>query len=92
MDYPKPRDRVRKHLYISSFKYAVFGDGKYSVFCFLRVKSVKHPAMKFTGLFMLVVAVLALFVGAGHASPEPKVPIRKIGKVVVCLLLDFFIS
>ncbi|KAL0830606.1 hypothetical protein ABMA28_002748 [Loxostege sticticalis] len=38
--------------------------------------------MKFTGLFMLVVAVLALFVGAGHASPEPKVPIRKIGKVV----------
>ncbi|KAL0830594.1 hypothetical protein ABMA28_002742 [Loxostege sticticalis] len=38
--------------------------------------------MKFTAVLMMVMAVLALFVGAGHANPAPKVPIKQIGKAI----------
>ncbi|KAL0830601.1 hypothetical protein ABMA28_002743 [Loxostege sticticalis] len=38
--------------------------------------------MKLTALFMVVMAVFALFIGAGHASPAAKVPIKQIGKAV----------
>ncbi|XP_028167698.1 uncharacterized protein LOC114358036 [Ostrinia furnacalis] len=38
--------------------------------------------MKFTALFTVVMAVLAMFFGAGHANPAPKVPIKQIGKAI----------
>ncbi|KAL0830604.1 hypothetical protein ABMA28_002747 [Loxostege sticticalis] len=40
--------------------------------------------MKFSALFVMVMAVLALFVGSSHASPAPapKIPIKQIGKAV----------
>ncbi|XP_028156831.1 moricin-like [Ostrinia furnacalis] len=37
--------------------------------------------MKFTAIFMMVMALLAMFVGS-HANPAPKVPVKQIGKAV----------
>ncbi|XP_028156820.1 moricin-like [Ostrinia furnacalis] len=38
--------------------------------------------MKITALFMMVMAVLAMFIGAGQANPAPKVPVKQVAKVV----------
>ncbi|XP_028156585.1 uncharacterized protein LOC114350126 [Ostrinia furnacalis] len=38
--------------------------------------------MKFSAFLMVVMAVLAMLFGAGHGNPEPKVPVRQIGKAV----------